>query len=606
MFGGKRVRWWWFVGIGLGVWALAATTSDEPEVSTAESPTPALEPAREVPDEAIVNARKRRALASLLARRETSRAVTLTVRDCHRVAAAHAEVEIAAGDAHVAGRADAHGVFRADVPEGAREIVVSARGGVAPSGIEHRGTLARPGPAVEQVSGPIAIALSICPGATVLGTVRDEAGRPLSGAEVVLGEDIAVTEADGEFVLTDLWLEARQIVVTHAIGALERPIEPLAAGEERQLTLTLEEGRRVSGVVIDHGGQPVANATLTARDPAGEVLGQARSDRLGRFWLKRMPLSALRLVADGGRAGLGELTVAPNAAAESLVVRLAAQGVLVATWLGEPGAVLVATPDAAPWESPYLPEDNPHLRVLTSGREALVLAPRRWRVEVHQRDLISPCGGGLLMPGARLEVRCGGLGTAELVAEVVGEDGRPIAGGWNLDVDGRRALGELDAAGRLHARVELAFGAGADLVIGAPGYARHERRHLPLSPGTRLDLGRVVMISRATLADRFPDRDGTSPFGGIGARVQASTLGVALTAIARGGPLDLAGISAGDVVIAIDGTPAGYLSTGEAVKLLRGRPGSALELQLLRPDQSIFDVRIERALVDGGSAEWVD
>ena len=58
--------------------------------------------------------------------------------------------------------------------------------------------------------------------------------------------------------------------------------------------------------------------------------------------------------------------------------------------------------------------------------------------------------------------------------------------------------------------------------------------------------------------------------------------------------------------VAVDGVAAGMLPTFEAVKLMRGTPGSSLHLRLLRGDSGILDIEIHRALVDADKAEWVD
>jgi len=44
----------------------------------------------------------------------------------------------------------------------------------------------------------------------------------------------------------------------------------------------------------------------------------------------------------------------------------------------------------------------------------------------------------------------------------------------------------------------------------------------------------------------------------------------------------------------------------EAVKLMRGTPGSSLHLKLLRGDSGLLDIEIHRALVDADKADWID
>jgi hypothetical protein len=366
----------------------------------------------------------------------------------------------------------------------------------------------------------------------------------------------------------------------------------------------------VVGLVVDARGEAASDVAVRAFDAAGEVVTSVRSDRQGRFWLKRLPLAPLTLRADGGRRGMGELRLGERSPEESLVLRLAAQGVLVATWRGPIGVSLMAIPEQTPWEPSWTPGDNPYARPISSGHEVLVVAPRYWRVEIHDGDLVEPCGEGLLTPGGRLEIDCGDSGWAEVVGQVVDEDGRPVAGDWSFTAEDYlqgpfEVLGALQGDGRFVARINVKRGTSGSLQIASEGRATLQRQAISISPGRRTDLGRMVILSDATVAERFPG-GWHEPFGGIGARISSSKLGISLTAIARGGPLDAAGVLAGDIVIAVDGTPAGTLPTHEAVKLLRGRPGTPLRLQLLRPDAMILDIDIERGIVDTQSVDWVD
>ena len=210
------------------------------------------------------------------------------------------------------------------------------------------------------------------------------------------------------------------------------------------------------------------------------------------------------------------------------------------------------------------------------------------------------------MPGARLELRCGARGDATLVARFVGEHGEPPAGGWRIrQSDGQELVGELDAEGTLRATVSLEYATNVALRVEAPGYAGIDRKGLVLSPGAVTDLGTFQMMTSASVSARFPD-DREAPFGGLGARIEATPLGIALTSIARDGPLDAAGLMSGDLVIAVDGVAAGTLPTYEALRLMRGVPGSTLRLRLVRPDTGVFDIEVQRELIDAGAAEWLD
>jgi len=600
-------KWWLLVaGLVACLWLALSSSSVAPPKLAPRPPQEAVA-TRQEPDDATVAARKRRALAGLLGRREAARAIRVVVLDCHRVPAAHAEVEVFTGETHVSGLADEAGSFRADVPSGVDLRVLARVIGDDP--VEHRGEVAAAAKADDQGAAgppPGPIEVSVCPGATVVGVVRDEAGQALAGATVHLGEDLTVTEADGEFVLTDLWLDAKTLTVEHVLGATERSVTPLAAGEERRMDITLESGRRLAGMVVDGAGRGVAAVPVSARDAAGAVIDTIFSDNQGRFWLKRMPSIPLWVRADDAAGHIAEVAVAANGARESLVLRLEPKGLLIVSWHGPDVVELVAEPGAGPWESPSAPGDESRAIVVASGRETLVTAPRFWRVHWVRGEEQGECGEGLVPAGGRLFLHCGASGVATLTTRVLDENGRPMTGRWSVSTrDSQAQGGELDADGKLVASLDLQHGTTAELRIESPGHARLERRAIALSPGQTTDLGTLTMMSGASVSARFPSA-AHSPFGGIGARVEATELGIALTAIARGGPLDAAGILAGDVIVAVDGVPAGMLPTFEAVKLMRGTPGSSLHLKLLRGESGLFDIEVQRALVDAEKVDWVD
>lgn len=87
-------------------------------------------------------------------------------------------------------------------------------------------------------------------------------------------------------------------------------------------------------------------------------------------------------------------------------------------------------------------------------------------------------------------------------------------------------------------------------------------------------------------------------FGGIG--VEVSIRGGILTVVS---PLDStpaakAGVLAGDKIVRIDEAPTKDMKLHEAVKKLRGRPGTAVKLALLRDDEKKpFDIAIKRAII---------
>jgi carboxyl-terminal processing protease len=69
-------------------------------------------------------------------------------------------------------------------------------------------------------------------------------------------------------------------------------------------------------------------------------------------------------------------------------------------------------------------------------------------------------------------------------------------------------------------------------------------------------------------------------------------------------PAALAGIKAGDKVVAIDGRSTVQMSVGEASRLIRGENGGTLKLKLSRSGQASFDVSLKRAQIEISSVSY--
>nr|WP_276570135.1 S41 family peptidase [Thiocystis violacea] len=98
---------------------------------------------------------------------------------------------------------------------------------------------------------------------------------------------------------------------------------------------------------------------------------------------------------------------------------------------------------------------------------------------------------------------------------------------------------------------------------------------------------------------------GTSgEFGGLGIEVGLEDGFVKIIAPIDDTPAHRAGLQAGDIIIRIDEKPVKGLALNEAVKLMRGKPGTKIELTILRgTDQKPFEVVIERAVIQVASVK---
>ncbi|HHI77416.1 MAG TPA: PDZ domain-containing protein, partial [Gammaproteobacteria bacterium] len=100
--------------------------------------------------------------------------------------------------------------------------------------------------------------------------------------------------------------------------------------------------------------------------------------------------------------------------------------------------------------------------------------------------------------------------------------------------------------------------------------------------------------------DEFNElRVGTSgEFGGLGIEVGMEDGFVKVIAPIDDTPAARAGIKAGDLIIRIDDQAVKGLSLDEAVKLMRGKPGTKVTLQILRKGREApFKITIERAVI---------
>lgn len=87
-------------------------------------------------------------------------------------------------------------------------------------------------------------------------------------------------------------------------------------------------------------------------------------------------------------------------------------------------------------------------------------------------------------------------------------------------------------------------------------------------------------------------------FGGIGVEIATKEGQLTIVSPIDATPAYKAGILAGDKIIKIDSKPAKNMSLQEAVKMLRGRPGTQVKISVLRKeDNDLIDFTITRAVI---------
>ena len=84
-------------------------------------------------------------------------------------------------------------------------------------------------------------------------------------------------------------------------------------------------------------------------------------------------------------------------------------------------------------------------------------------------------------------------------------------------------------------------------------------------------------------------------YGGLGLRVTEQEDGfIEVIAPIEGTPASASDIKAGDLIVAVEGSPTRQMDLSEAVKMMRGEPGSEITITLTRDDAEPFDVTLER------------
>jgi hypothetical protein len=325
----------------IGVLLVAVAAGSMALVSTEVRPSSAPrkpEPTRDEPkrDRSADRARRRALEAAaryVSAHESPRRAVAVRVAGCGLEPVAGARVFLDAGPGREPtelGSTDASGGLGLEVADGDEVILVAEHA-------EHGAGMAKVGRADTQLE------VQICAGATVLGRVVDEAGRPVAGVAVQLtgGADFEVTDEIGEFVLTDLYLTAKSVEARLEGRVAKAEVPPLSPQESWEVTLRLPEVILV-GWVVDEEDQPVSHLEVVALDAEGTVLARTRADRNGQFWIKPVPSSVDRVALEAGQPFVGEEAVWLDASTEITVVARRSDGPSVAGTLVAPGGILLA------------------------------------------------------------------------------------------------------------------------------------------------------------------------------------------------------------------------------------------------------------------------
>lgn len=94
-------------------------------------------------------------------------------------------------------------------------------------------------------------------------------------------------------------------------------------------------------------------------------------------------------------------------------------------------------------------------------------------------------------------------------------------------------------------------------------------------------------------------------FSGIGAYLEQSNNYIEVTSPIKGSPAFKAGLKTGDRILEANGVSLVGATTEKAVKLIRGEPGTSVNLKIERPSEHrTFSLTVVRALIDIPEVEW--
>lgn len=116
------------------------------------------------------------------------------------------------------------------------------------------------------------------------------------------------------------------------------------------------------------------------------------------------------------------------------------------------------------------------------------------------------------------------------------------------------------------------------------------------------DTGHTVYLTQDELAAENEALDGT--IIGIGVTVDARAGSHQIISVLDGSPADRAGLRAGELILSVDGTRVDRSTTDELIRLVRGEPGTPVDLRIRGRDGAERDVTITRAKIAVPAASW--
>ncbi|WP_433708546.1 carboxypeptidase-like regulatory domain-containing protein [Paenibacillus illinoisensis] len=135
---------------------------------------------------------------------------------------------------------------------------------------------------------------------TIIGNVKNQAGKPIVGAQVVVGgwaEPVTIkTDSNGRFIVTDIdaeWPNIWVSVNSEDYLPYEQDRLGVEFGRTLRLDIELNDAAHVRGQVFDEQGNPVKGAKITSQKVT------SITDDEGNYILKRIPTGKASITVEG-------------------------------------------------------------------------------------------------------------------------------------------------------------------------------------------------------------------------------------------------------------------------------------------------------------------
>lgn len=442
--------------------------------------------------------------------------------------------------------------------------------------------------------GETTVKIVLLRGGSLEGRVSDERGQPFAGVEVELSSPRATrterstTASDGTFAFA--------AVPAEVTLSLSRPTDParvvlrkslhLAEGTHEKLELILPAARDPVRVrVVDDDGRPIelVEVAATSLEPTRPLRLTRFTDAEGAVTFDDAFGENLRVVAEAPGFARAALT---SAAAPQELTLVLKRGVIVegrVTSVRGRQTVAGATVTA---------QQNGVRKVATSDADGIFrlrdVAPGELRVRVQHPEFadedatlhVDSTGRAdrpFVLPDLDLSE------AGEVEGEVIDERGERVVGARVMSGDG---LG-YSPAGRVQRGVVVTDSDGHFLLAGVhpgsvtitavSGVGRGSARSVEVSSA------RTTRGVRVQLTPRAGDGESAAPGGvavGLGERGAPPAVDVVIVSVAEASEAERAGLEAGDVLVALDGTRPTSMSDARA--RLSGQPGSDIVIEVLR------------------------